>query len=141
MSEASQIVTVEACESMRAQLDGELTLSELENKVPWTRKTIRRHIRGLCSHSGPGKIKPPSTDAITTAINELADELQRVPSQRDWRVHGHRPWSVSALKRHVDGEWDDVLDAAGQPVVASKSPTRIREYAYQNPNLCEVRYR
>lgn len=132
-------VSVEECDEIRQLHDDGLTLAAIRDEVGRAYSTVRRHANDACNHKQdlPCRIKL-TTETITENVNELAESIGRIPSQADWDCWDRRPWSAATVCRTIDGGWPRVLELSELPAVAPDCPEKIRETAYQKPELTRM---
>lgn len=68
---------------------------------------------------------------IVEAIQELAEELGRVPTRREWQHWDDSPCGRTTVVNQF-GSWDEALDDANFPRNIPGSSESIRAVLYQN---------
>lgn len=132
------VVSEEECERMQSQLRDGHTLQAIADMNDRGWQTAECHALKKCHHYVDyPKQDGVSDEEIFEAVRELADELERIPSSRDWEKWPDRVVSADYLWIEF-GPWGNVLEQVGYPPLEN-APRFIREKVYQNPELCEVK--
>lgn len=129
-------VSEDECEAMRAMGDDGIDDEEIAVQMARTARTVRKHLDGRCQHIAPNHASTASEAELIDAIHELADELGRVPSLREWRRWKDKPHNSDTVVRKLGGSWRSAIRATDLPLVAKGSTKAIRTAAYQKPELC-----
>lgn len=78
-----------------------------------------------------------SEDIIEAAMAALAAELGRIPNTRDWDEWRDAPCHYTHVRKRYGGDWTNVTEAAGLPVVPTRTSEVIRTIAYERPELTD----
>lgn len=126
--------SVSECRYIRELHDDGVPLTDIAAEIGRTERTVNRHCNGGCFHDYQNVSS--TIGEITESVADLADTLQRIPSLEDYKQWADAPCGGKSARNIVgDGDWSVVLQKAGLPVIASGSPRRIREIAYEHPHL------
>lgn len=130
------LVSEAECDKMhQLEADG-VNINDIAVRTARSTRTVRRHLNGRCKHISPEHASTASKDELIDAIHELADELGRVPSLREWRAWSDKPHNSDTVIRKLGGDWREAIKQTDLPLVASGATKAIRTAAYQRPELC-----
>lgn len=130
-------VSEEECRKMNELHDEAIPAVRIAEAFDRAEETVCRHIRDRCQHRGGGRRQTPDKAVLLNGIEDLAEEIEKIPASSDWDGWENRPCvSGTVLEEFGVMSWKEILDKTDLPRIAEGSPDHIRAIAYQKPDLC-----